>query len=227
MKSQVFEMSPRLLEEVVCSVFRDLGWHARTTAYSGDGGIDVILDGDDGKTVGVQVKRYGQQRRIEAEQIRSLAGALVLQGHTRGVFITTSGYRSGAITTAARYGSIGRPISLLNGPQFLEALGLAQVRVFDPADDRYSSHVNFRGFHVGTGILKALEEGEVLCEREIAITAQSREDLIELADDEWPIVLGQQKPKNIPEPKFAIKRPEVWWSPSKGERKRAAEPNCD
>ena len=49
--------------------FGDLGYRARVTAYSGDDGIDVILDGDDDKAVGVQVKRY--KNRIEVDQIRS------------------------------------------------------------------------------------------------------------------------------------------------------------
>jgi restriction system protein len=76
-KESVFDAHPKLLEDIVCSMFKDLGWNARATAYVGDKGIDVILDGPDGSTIGVQVKRYKKERRIEAEQIRSLAGALL------------------------------------------------------------------------------------------------------------------------------------------------------
>ncbi len=220
---KAFEMAPRLLEEVVCSVFRDLGWKARTTAYSGDGGIDVILDGDDGSTVGVQVKRYGKERRIEAEQIRSLAGALMLEGHTKGVFITTSEYRSGAVGTAARYASVGYPIELLNGRQFLEALGVAQIREFDPEDRRYYAYADSPGYYIGTGLLKDLEEGEALCEREIAITSYSREDYLELADEDWPLLFGRKRPESIPEAKFVIKRPEVWWCASTGRAREEGE----
>lgn len=65
------DVHPRVLEQIVCSIFKDLGYKARVTAYSADGGVDVILDGANDNTVGVQVKRYKQERRIEAEQIRS------------------------------------------------------------------------------------------------------------------------------------------------------------
>ncbi len=99
-KDSVYEAHPKLFEDVVCSVFKDFGWDARVTAYSGDDGIDVVLDGHADNTVGVQVKRYKKQNKIEAEQIRSLAGALVVNGHTRGVFVTTSSFRKGAWQTA-------------------------------------------------------------------------------------------------------------------------------
>ena len=96
----IFDMHPRKLEEVVCSVFNLLGWKARATAYSGDRGVDVILYAPDGKTIGVQVKRYKKERRIEAEQIRSLAGALMQGGHIKGIFVATSNFRRGAKETA-------------------------------------------------------------------------------------------------------------------------------
>jgi restriction system protein len=51
----IFDVHPRKLEDIVCSVFKDIGWNARATAYSGDRGIDVILDGPDGTTIGIQV----------------------------------------------------------------------------------------------------------------------------------------------------------------------------
>jgi len=65
--SQLNAPSPRV---TVASVFRDCGFHARVTSYSGDGGIEVILERGD-ETIGVQVKRY--KSAIDAEQIRSLA----------------------------------------------------------------------------------------------------------------------------------------------------------
>lgn len=90
MLTSIFEAHPKLFEDVVCSVFRDFGWNARVTACSGDDGIDVVLDGESDSTVGVQVKRYKKEKKIEAEQIRSLAGALLVNGHTKGIFVTTS-----------------------------------------------------------------------------------------------------------------------------------------
>lgn len=120
-----FEIHPRMFEEVVASVFRDHGYQARTTAYSGDGGIDVVLDGSNGSTIGVQVKRY--KGRIAVDQIRELTGALVIEGHTRGVFVTTSDFQAGAGATAQRSAERGYPIDLVDAAAFLGALKIAQV----------------------------------------------------------------------------------------------------
>jgi restriction system protein len=119
-----FELHPRLFELTVADVFRDLGYDAEATAYSADGGIDVVLRGPDGRTTGVQVKRIRDS--VEVEQIRALAGALLLSGHTRGVYVTTSGFRSGAATAARRLTELALPVTLLDAPRFLDILRIAQ-----------------------------------------------------------------------------------------------------
>lgn len=103
-----FEIHPRLFEETVASVFADLGYQTRVTAYSGDDGIDVILDGANNELVGVQVKRYAGS--ISVEQIRALTGALLIGGYTRGIFVTTSSFQSGGERTAGLSASLGLAI---------------------------------------------------------------------------------------------------------------------
>ena len=120
-----FETHPRLFEEVVASVFRDHGFEADVTAYSGDGGIDVNLRGDEQGSIGVQVKRY--KGRISVGQIRELTGALVINGHTKGIFVTTSEFESGANKTAAMSSDRGYPVELVDGHAFLDALKIAQL----------------------------------------------------------------------------------------------------
>jgi restriction system protein len=130
-----FELHPRLFEETVASVFRDRGFHARVTSYSGDGGIDVILERG-GETIGVQVKRY--KNVISAEQIRSLAGALFIGGYTKGVFVTTSRFQPGSGRTSALAGARGMPIELLDAPRFFEELKIAQRSALSAQDfERY------------------------------------------------------------------------------------------
>lgn len=119
-----FEMHPRLFEVTVASVFRDLGFQAEATAYTADGGIDVILRGSSGSTAGVQVKRV--RSAIEVEQIRALAGALMLGGHTRGVFVTTSRFRSGAVSAASRLRDLAMPVELIDSVRFFEVLKISQ-----------------------------------------------------------------------------------------------------
>jgi restriction system protein len=122
-----FTMHPRLFEETVASVFGDLGYDAEATAYSGDGGIDVILRRGK-ERIGVQVKRYRQ--RIEAEQIRSLAGALLLDGVTRGIFVTTSTFRRGAEGATAKLATRGYQIELMDAERFFDALKIAQREMY-------------------------------------------------------------------------------------------------
>jgi restriction system protein len=122
-----FELHPRIFEETVASVFRDHGFQANVTAYRADGGIDAILErGTD--TIGVQVKRY--KNAIEVEQIRSLAGALVLKGLTHGMFVTTSSFQPGAHSAVQDYCARGYKIELLDSNQFYDALKLAQREMY-------------------------------------------------------------------------------------------------
>jgi len=182
-KECVFDIHPRLFEDVVCGVFKDYGWDARVTAYSGDDGIDVILDGASGGTIAVQVKRYRKERRIEAEQIRSLAGALLIGEHTEGIFVTTSTYRRGARKTAQKLSSIGCPIQLVDGERFLNALGMAQIKTFQLDRERLISHLLKPGMHLGSGLKRDLVPGEDLREREVVASIWHGEELIDLCGD--------------------------------------------
>ncbi len=118
-----FNIPPRKLEELVGSVFDAHGYDSNVTAYQNDGGIDVILSKGD-ENVGVQVKRY--KNRIEAEQIRAFAGALLLGEHPSGIFLTTSEFRSGAIAAADGFTARGLPIELVDAERFYDALKLRQ-----------------------------------------------------------------------------------------------------
>lgn len=116
-------MHPRLLEETVASVFRSHGYKASVTGYANDGGIDVILE-KESERIGVQVKR--SKNTIQVEQIRSLAGALLLNRLTKGIFVTTSDFTKGAPGLIQEYSDIGLPIELINASRFYDALGVSQ-----------------------------------------------------------------------------------------------------
>jgi len=176
----LYQVHPRRFEEIVCSVFHDLGYSARATAYSADGGIDIILEESSGSSIGVQVKRYAKSRRIEAEQIRSLGGALLVNGHTRGVFITTSSFRRGARATAKRLARIGYPVELVDAERFLQALGIAQIKSFTLDDKHYASCILSRGVHLGSGVKQQFVAGENLAERPVVAQIMLTADLIDL-----------------------------------------------
>jgi restriction system protein len=127
-----FDINPRAFEETVASVFRDLGYSAETTAYSNDDGIDAILTRGR-ETIGVQVKRY--KNAIKVEQIRSLAGALLLGGITRGIFVTTSTFQRGAAPTTQQFRCRGYKIELMDATRFYDTLKLAQRTMYGSFED--------------------------------------------------------------------------------------------
>jgi len=124
-----FYVNPRVFEEVVADVFKNLGYHVSITGYSNDGGIDVILEKDQNKSIGIQVKRYKNQ--IKAEQIRSFAGALMLSGFEKGIFVTTSDFQRGAIKASENFTNKKLPIQLINAKEFYEALKISRKSVID------------------------------------------------------------------------------------------------
>jgi restriction system protein len=128
-----FEMHPRLLETTVAAVMNDLGFTAQATAYSGDGGIDVVLTDAHGRQVGIQVKRY--RNKVKVEHIRSLLGALVLKGMTAGIFVTTSEFQPGAVEAANRSSARGVPIELVDARRFLDALQITARPMYAGFDE--------------------------------------------------------------------------------------------
>lgn len=128
-----FGMNPRLFEETVASVFRALGYSVDVTSYHSDGGIDAILAGPAGERIGVQVKRY--RNSIEVEQIRAFTGALLIGDFTKGVFVTTSTFQSGAGKSAAASAARGIPIELVDWKRFYESLKIGTRAPYSSFED--------------------------------------------------------------------------------------------
>jgi restriction system protein len=120
-----FDLSPQKFEEVVASIFQSLGYRAELTAISNDGGIDIVLQDRGGEITGVQVKRY--RNAIKIEQIRSFVGALVIDGMTRGVFVTTSSFQGGAKGVIAKANVRGVKMGLVDAGKLYELLEIAQI----------------------------------------------------------------------------------------------------
>jgi Restriction endonuclease len=127
-----YDIHPQVFEETVASVFRGLGFKATTTAYSNDGGIDILLQRAN-ETIGVQVKRYKDS--IQVSQIRELAGALMIAGITKGVFVTTSRFSSGATRASEILTQKGLPIELVDAEKFYDALRIARRPMYKSIED--------------------------------------------------------------------------------------------
>ena len=123
-----YNVHPRRFEEVVASVFSSFGFKAEVTAYSGDGGIDVIIRNYQNQAIAVQVKRH--KGTIEVSSVRELLGAMVLNGYTKGAFVTTSRFQAGGMETMNQALSRGLCIDLIDGESFLKKLRIAQMNDF-------------------------------------------------------------------------------------------------
>jgi restriction system protein len=130
-----YRVQPRRFEEVVAGVFSDFGFRVHLIgASSGDDGIDlIVLQGADDKEIGVQIKRY--RGKVEAEQIREFAGALLLKGMTNGIFVTTSSFTRGARSTAGRYKARGMGITLWDCTDFYDRLRIKPRPAYGDVDD--------------------------------------------------------------------------------------------
>ncbi|MDT4737248.1 restriction endonuclease [Bradyrhizobium sp. WYCCWR 12699] len=118
-----FDVAPRLMEETVGSIFRNMGWDVVVTCYSNDGGIDAILTKGT-ETVAVQVKRY--KNTIGVEQIREFTGALVAEGITSGIFATTSTFSKGVRDHVEKVSKRMIQIELLDAPRLYDALKIGR-----------------------------------------------------------------------------------------------------
>lgn len=127
-----FKVDPRIFEQTVASVFRDLGYETEVTSFSNDGGIDVFLTKNQ-QRIGVQIKRY--RETIKLAQLRELTGALVVEGVTKGIFVTTSTFSSGAQGYANKSASKGFPIELIDASRLLEALRVSQRPKYETFDE--------------------------------------------------------------------------------------------
>jgi restriction system protein len=132
-----FSINPYLLENTVGAVFGSLGYDFVVTSRSNDGGIDVILR-KEYETIGVQVKRYKDS--ISVEQIRELTGALIDNNMTKGIFVTTSSFQSGAYSMSRRLKAKGYAIELMDAERFYDALKLAQRPQYSSKEEFLASH---------------------------------------------------------------------------------------
>jgi hypothetical protein len=93
---------PRKFEELCRDIFREhFHCDVRLTGYSNDGGIDLYVVESNSPFV-VQLKRRSNIKNEGVSAIREFLGTLVLNGVTKGLFVTTApGYTAAAKEAAA------------------------------------------------------------------------------------------------------------------------------
>lgn len=95
--------NPEFFEQAVVNLLLKMGYggaeqRGRRIGGSGDGGVDGVIDQDalGLDRIYVQAKRYADGNTVGREAIQAFVGALHGVGASRGVFITTSSFSSGA-----------------------------------------------------------------------------------------------------------------------------------
>lgn len=107
---RIRELSPAFFERLVVDLIVAMGYGGSRQSVvqrlgrSGDEGIDGVVNEDPLglDVVYIQAKRYAPENTIHRERIQQFAGALVGQGATKGVFVTTSSFSKGAVEYAQR-----------------------------------------------------------------------------------------------------------------------------
>lgn len=105
---QLASCDPSRFEEIVVDLLLSLGYGGsrreagRVVGRTGDGGIDGVINEDKLglDAVYIQAKRWANP--VGVKEIRDFKGALDGHAATKGVFITTSSFNSGAIDEAKR-----------------------------------------------------------------------------------------------------------------------------
>jgi restriction system protein len=121
---RIRDLSPAFFERLVVDLIVAMGYGrtrqsvAQRLGKSGDEGIDGV--------VYIQAKRYAPDNTIGRERIQQFAGALVGQGASKGVFVTTSSFSRGAIEYAQR---VPQRIILVDGAELTRLMILYGVGV--------------------------------------------------------------------------------------------------
>jgi restriction system protein len=99
--------TPTFFENLVVDLLLKMGYggfegSAWVTKKSGDGGIDGVIKQDvlGLDSIYIQAKCWGRDVSVSRPEIQKFAGALLGEGATKGVFITTAGFAKPAIEYA-------------------------------------------------------------------------------------------------------------------------------
>ncbi len=131
------DLSPSAFEQLIVDLLVRIGYGgsrreaAERLGRSGDGGIDGIIREDvlGLDAVYVQAKRYAEDNLVGAPAIQGFAGALLGNGATKGVFVTTSRFTAQAREAAAAYRT--HRIMLIDGDELARLMIEHEVEPLD------------------------------------------------------------------------------------------------
>ena len=110
-----FADRPTDFEDFCADMFRQLGYTAKVTPPSRDGGYDILLRDRNGMTSIAECKCYARNHHVGRPIVQKLHGANATVGAQGMMVITTSSFSQGAIEYAARTG-----VRLIDGSRLVE-----------------------------------------------------------------------------------------------------------
>jgi restriction system protein len=113
------QLSPKEFEDLVVEYYSTLGNKAKRTGSTGDHGVDVIVNTANGEKWVIQCKRW--RGSVGEPIIRDFHGVVQHEKADKGEIITT-----GTFTAQAREWVSGKPITLIEGNEFLVLLKKAR-----------------------------------------------------------------------------------------------------
>lgn len=137
---RVLDMSPIFFEKLVLDLLLNMGFGSRNkemaivTPTSHDNGVDGIIPEDalGLDKIYIQAKRY-TDNPVSKPEIHKFIGALDEQKATKGVFITTSKFTSGAVETANK---ASKKIVLIDGKSLADYMieynvGVSEKKIYE------------------------------------------------------------------------------------------------
>lgn len=108
--SEIMNQTPDFFEKLVIDLLLKMGYGGPfedsgiKTKSTGDGGIDGIIKEDKlgFSQIYIQAKRWDADKTVSRPEIQKFAGALLGEGASKGLFITTAKFSQGAIDFAER-----------------------------------------------------------------------------------------------------------------------------
>lgn len=105
-KNKILDISPRQFEELVSSVFKNMGYEIQMTPVTKDGGYDIVASkhiatGLSPQKYIIECKRYS--RPVGADVVRRLAGAQQISDADRAILVTTSSFTKEAKDEAKKF----------------------------------------------------------------------------------------------------------------------------
>jgi HJR/Mrr/RecB family endonuclease len=103
---KLYQLDPRKFEELIASIFKDLGFEVTLTKATRDGGRDIIASIRTKITsilTYIECKRYKADNKIGVGLIREVIGAHSINKPAKSIIVTTSFYTRDAIKEAKSF----------------------------------------------------------------------------------------------------------------------------